>query len=476
MTSQDENTSLKPASATTSGLSVVNASVDITGLDDINFSPSKSKSTVPMGDDAVVELPSTVKPPTEGCESDDDAPPLNDSNSAVSTEDDTSVEPQSTTEPPATELNDVDNIPPLNKSNSAVATKDDTVVEPQLTTEPPATELDDADNIPLLNKSSSAVTAKDDTVVEPQLTTEPPATKLGRDDDALLPNKRSKLMDQQTDDEDCRSPSTTELHPPPVNGFKDFTRYSECSRFDEAGERISKCTSVMMVDPDNYAAWLGTVDAPNAQVELRQAAECLCRVPDKAIYPPVTPDMRSIAVSDYTPDEDTWLKRPLIHAYKKGGSSTRIADLFLDEIKAHQLVEEHPHRNLVKFKACLEKDGLVVGVLQKHYPMTLEFRVEAWSQPPYDATAFYNDIEAGLEHLHSLGFAHNDLNPNNVMVDAEDRLIIIDLGAAMPLGQLLHQGGTAGWNHGFEEKSSVANDEIGLRQMKEYLQEHRKKE
>ncbi|KAL6365569.1 hypothetical protein LRP88_01569 [Fusarium phalaenopsidis] len=232
----------------------------------------------------------------------------------------------------------------------------------------------------------------------------------------------------------------------------------------------------MMIDLDNHAAWLGTVDAPNAQVKLKQAVECLCRVPDKAIYRPVTPDMQTIAVSDYTPGEETWLKQPLIHAYSKGDSSTWIAELFLDEIKAHQLVEEHPHRNLVKFKGCLEKDGLVVGVLQKRYPMTLEFRVEAWLQPPYDATAFYNVIEAGLKHLHSLGFAHNDLNPNNVMVDAEDRLIIIDLGAAMPLGQFLHQGGTAGWNDGFEENSSVSNDEIGLRLMKEYLQEHRKKE
>ncbi|KAJ4221473.1 hypothetical protein NW759_006720 [Fusarium solani] len=72
MTTQDENTGLKPTSATTPDPPVVDASADITGLDkrsedgdDSNLSLSKSKSTVSMGDDAVVELPLTAEPTAE---------------------------------------------------------------------------------------------------------------------------------------------------------------------------------------------------------------------------------------------------------------------------------------------------------------------------------------------------------------------------------------------------------------------------
>lgn len=451
MTTQDEDTGLKPVLTTTPGPTVVDPSADITGMNKrsedgggSSLLLSKSKSAVSTEDGAVADLPPTAA-----------SPPA---------------------EPPTEGRGDVTDVLSPNKPNSVVDGKDDAIVELLSTTESLITKFDGDDDALPLSKLKSVVAAKDDVVVESPLTTESPATKHGRDDDTRLPNKKSKLLDQQSGDEDCKSPSATELKPPVVNDFSDFTRYSECTRFGETGERLSMYTFVMMVDSDNHAAWLGTVDAPNAQVKLKQAVESLCRIPDEVIYPPVTPGMQTIAVTDYTPDDETWLKRPLIHAYKEGDSSARVAGLFLDEIKAHQLVGEHPHRNLVKFKGCLEKDGLVVGVLQKRYPMTLEFRVEAWSQPPYDATAFYNDIEAGLKHLHSLGYAHNDLNPNNVMVDAEDRLVIIDLGAAMPLGQFLHQGGTAGWNTGFEENSSVSNDEIGLRLIKEYLEEHRKKE
>jgi hypothetical protein len=383
---------------------VVDASANITGLDkrsedgdDSNLSLSKSKSTVSMGDDAVVELPLTAEP---------------------------------TAEPPIEGRGGATEVLPLSKSNSAVA-------------------------------------AKDDVVVEPLLTTEPLAMKHDRDDDARLPNKKSKLLDQQNGDEDCKSPSATELKPPVVNDFKDFTICNKVDEFNDTDECLSTYTLVMMVDQDSYAAWIGTVNAPRDQVSLEQAVNCLSRIPDKAIYPPVPPDMQVVATSDFT-----WLKRPLIHAYSKKDPANWTADAFLDEIKAHQLVEEHPHRTLVKFKGCLEKDGLVVGVLQKRYPTALNFRVEARSQPPYSATAFYDDIEAGLRHLHSLGFAHNDLNPANVMVEAEDRPIIIDLGATRPLGQVLHQGGTPGWCDGFQMTSCVANDEIGLRLRKEYLQEH----
>ncbi|RSL69731.1 hypothetical protein CEP54_002108 [Fusarium duplospermum] len=413
MTTQDENTSLKPASATTPDPSVVNASGDITHLDkrsedgdDGNLPLSKSNPTPSKGDDAVIERPPaaeppTAKPPTEGCDGDDGALSLSKPNLTMSMEDDAAIE-----------------LPPTTK--------------------------------PLTKERDS-------------------------DDDARPPNKKSKLMDQHSGDENCKSHSVTELKPPAVNDFKDFTICNEVDEFDDTDECVSTYTLVMIVDQDSYAAWIGTVNAPRDQVSLEQAVNCLSRIPDKAIYPPVTPDMQTVATCSFILDENTWLKRPLIHAYSKKDPTNWAANVFLDEIKAHQLVEEHPHRNLVKFKACLEKDGLVVGVLQKRYPTALNFRVEARSQPPYDATAFYQDIEAGLRHLHSLGFAHNDLNPSNVMIDAEDRPIIIDLGAATPLGQVLHQGGTPGWCDGYQMTSCVANDEIGLRLMKEYLQEHQKK-
>ncbi|KAM0433435.1 hypothetical protein ACHAPT_004315 [Fusarium lateritium] len=317
---------------------------------------------------------------------------------------------------------------------------------------------------------NSTVSSKDDAVV---LTAGPPTMELGSDHDVLPPNKKPKVMAEQSDNESRKSPSTTELQPPPVNDFEDFTGYGQLCVTNKKGEILSLHIFVTLFDEANHALWGASVEGSKEEVKLEQLINCLCRVPDRTIYPPASPDMPTTTTSGFTLEKDAWLKRPQVRGYTASmGDSTVIADQFLDEIRAHQVVEEHPHRNLVKFKGCLVKDGLVVGVLQKRYPMTLNWRVEAWSQPLYDPAALFADIEAGLKHLHSLGFAHNDLNQNNVMVDAEDRPVIIDLGSAKPLGERLFQAGTQGWNDGFEKVSSVANDEIGLAVMKKYLQDN----
>ncbi|KAJ4314361.1 hypothetical protein N0V84_008941 [Fusarium piperis] len=443
MTTQDENTGLKPAPPTTPDPPVMNASADVAGLDkqsegrdDGDLLLSKPTSTVPTGDDVVVEQLLTAEPPTEQLDADNDT------------------------------------LPP-NKPNSVVDIKDGVVVELLLTAEPPTEQLDaDNDTLPP-NKPNSVVDAKDDAVVELLLTAEPPTEQPDRHNDVLPPKKKSKLVAEHKDDEGSKSPSTTELKPPAVNDFKDFNAFEQIGVFNSADNSQYWYTFVMMVDQDSYAVWVGTINAPKDQVSLEQAVNCLHRIPDTAIYPPVTPDMQVVAASGFTLDEETWFKQPLIRYYEKTRHPTKTADMFVHEIKAHHIVEKNPHRNLVKFKGCLEKDGLVVGILQERYPMTLNWRVRAWSQPPYDATALYNDIEAGMKHLHSLGLAHNDLKSTNIMVDAEGRAVIIDLGAAKPLGEHLDQ---VGWQDGFQMTSCVGNDEIGLRLIKEWLQEHLKKE
>jgi serine/threonine protein kinase len=57
--------------------------------------------------------------------------------------------------------------------------------------------------------------------------------------------------------------------------------------------------------------------------------------------------------------------------------------------------------------------------------MTLADRVKDHDRP-LDADKCWNGIKDGVEHLHSLGIIHNDLNPRNVMLDSEDTPVIID--------------------------------------------------
>ena len=71
------------------------------------------------------------------------------------------------------------------------------------------------------------------------------------------------------------------------------------------------------------------------------------------------------------------------------------------------------------------EDGRVTGVCFTKYRQTLTGRVQ--NDPrPMDNQECLQGIEAGIPHLHSLGFVHNGVNVKNIMFLDDDVLIIID--------------------------------------------------
>lgn len=63
----------------------------------------------------------------------------------------------------------------------------------------------------------------------------------------------------------------------------------------------------------------------------------------------------------------------------------------------------------------------------------------------FDINSIFKDIESVVKHLHSLGLAHNDLNPMNIMTDKKKRPILIDFGSCKPFGRRLMESGSPGW-------------------------------
>lgn len=69
-------------------------------------------------------------------------------------------------------------------------------------------------------------------------------------------------------------------------------------------------------------------------------------------------------------------------------------------------------------------------------------------------------LKSAISHLHSIGWAHNDLNPSNIMVDKEAMPILIDFGSAREIGAKLGTSrGTKGWIDG-EIKDYHTSDSI----------------
>ncbi|KAI5457276.1 kinase-like domain-containing protein [Mariannaea sp. PMI_226] len=262
---------------------------------------------------------------------------------------------------------------------------------------------------------------------------------------------------------------------PVIASFAGFTHICEVSSSVGDAELEFKYTSYIVVEAESGAVWYGDLPMHRDNISLEEAIACLARVPDESIYPHfLEKDFRVLHSYYFNADEgDVHYKGPNFMAYcNKPRGTPPIGDTLLEEAKILEMLDKYPHPNIVEYIGCIVKGYKLHSIAMKKYKMTLEDRCEPEvrdSMKPLDKEACIRDISAGLEHLHQLGYAHNDINPSNIVVDENDKCIIIDFGSCMKLGSKLQELGLDGFNEEFEWHSSVHNDEYGLKKLGEWL-------
>jgi serine/threonine protein kinase len=176
--------------------------------------------------------------------------------------------------------------------------------------------------------------------------------------------------------------------------------------------------------------------------------------------------------------KDVYIKRPRFF-YDRDGISEGQRDRLLEEAKVLEMLRQHPHPNIANYRGCVLHGKFVVGLAFQHYARRIDQVVkdttgpadnyEHQDQPP-DKLALLQGIRAAVEHLHSLGLAYNAINPANVMVDEHNQPVLTNFAACRPVGEGSFILGLEWWNDGYMHyKSSLENDEIGLKKMCEWL-------
>lgn len=80
-------------------------------------------------------------------------------------------------------------------------------------------------------------------------------------------------------------------------------------------------------------------------------------------------------------------------------------------------------------------------------------------------------VERGVRHLHGLGWAHNDINPSNIMLDGDEG-VVIDLGSCTRVGESLRGvGRTYEWYDDKVEAAVPQNDLDALDEIRTWLGE-----
>ena len=188
-------------------------------------------------------------------------------------------------------------------------------------------------------------------------------------------------------------------------------------------------------------------------------------IPSAHIWPSFPEDLTRAL--DPLPD-DFYVKVPsLIDYADDDDESFRPRELLLAEARICEILIKFPHPYIARYLGCRVQGNRITGLCFARYKTTLADRLrDNDCQLPPDT---YSKIEKGIQHLHSLGLVHNDVNPRNIMFSRDGSPVIIDFDSCKPQGDKLLKGGTWGW---CDESARVAdrnNDYYGLRKIQKAL-------
>jgi serine/threonine protein kinase len=206
---------------------------------------------------------------------------------------------------------------------------------------------------------------------------------------------------------------------------------------DEDGNPVFLYSSFGYIS-DEYVPYFGESELRKDDLTPKDIVDSLQLIPDEEVYPQA-PD--GITISAIPTDSRVFFKAPKLNAAFLG--TNLLQKLVLQEANALELLKRNPHPNIDSYHGCLIERGRIVGFVLDRYPLTLEERLKH-SAEKIDIETCMNKIVSAVNHLHSLGLAHNDLTPMNIMVDKNDSPVLTDFGSCGPFGARLITAGTPG--------------------------------
>ncbi|KAK1811759.1 hypothetical protein LTR12_013856 [Friedmanniomyces endolithicus] len=228
---------------------------------------------------------------------------------------------------------------------------------------------------------------------------------------------------------------------------------------------------------DSYGtAWFGQISGVRKyDLSDEDYRRLLKPIPDEQVYPLAPP---GLDVHDPKDTDGYYIKRANLIGFDDAEVAKTLPRILLEEAKVLQSLKQRHHLNLVKYYGCNLKGDRIAGLVLKKYPKTLQqyFLQDYYDFSDFDAKACMKGLRSGIQHLHSLGLAHNDLNPMNAALDGDNKVVILDLGSCRGFGEELISAGTAGW---FDEDSpdwaisAKAHDEFALQKIESWLDSKR---
>ena len=195
-------------------------------------------------------------------------------------------------------------------------------------------------------------------------------------------------------------------------------------------------------------AYFGQLNIPKLEISFQQLSSALNPIPDEEIFPAWPPADGKLTQAPETVPANIYVKRPslaLYSVFKEHNVLHLLSQGLMEEAQIMEVLSRHPHPNIICYYGCQVRRGRVTGLVLDRHPADLTNYLKN-GMGTVDKEPFMEALESAVHHLHSLGLAHNDLNPKNILVNEARMPVLIDLGSCHEVGRnLTTSRGTKGW-------------------------------
>ncbi|KAF4498621.1 serine threonine kinase [Fusarium agapanthi] len=199
---------------------------------------------------------------------------------------------------------------------------------------------------------------------------------------------------------------------------------------------------------DDDAFYYGQLNFRKVHVSFLDLTSALNLVPDGNVFPKRSPRDAKLAQIPEDLPANIYIKQPkvsLYHIFQAQNVLHLLPQGLVEEAQAMEFLAQHPHPNIIRYYDCKIRRGHITGLVLDRYDYDLRDYIRH-QVGPLDSELVMATLESAVYHLQSLGWAYNDLNPGNILIDNIGMPILIDFGSCHEIGKKLSTSrGTEGW-------------------------------
>lgn len=202
-----------------------------------------------------------------------------------------------------------------------------------------------------------------------------------------------------------------------------------------------------------------------SDMKIEEFAEAVEHIPDEELFPVAPADVKLTVAPDSFTESNAFIKGPGLTSYESVRGSDFIPTGMLAETLTMEALAKSPHPNIITYLGCHVKRGRITAIVLEDLDKTL---MDLYNEPNFgtvDKKKLFAQLESAINHLHSLGMAHNDINPHNIMIK-DSAPILIDFGSCQLYGKRLQSLGSPGWSEGIFYTSEKSHDDYSINKVK----------